>query len=838
MSWTRGALFRFWVALCGVMGAFAVACTCSPPALADELAPQVKKLGAHGVTLGWAGVRGAEEISVFVRAEPFGQGSSALKTKRVKKLTGSATEVELNRLVPGVDYFLRLEVKTPRGVQRKEVHVTTPAADRTARQVQLARVAFVAPNVMRVDVHNGDGNRFARGWRLRRSDGKSIAVRRVNRHSVPVAQPAYNIGFGAEGDDLSQVVTEHRLYLHLGESVGHGEVLDIEGPLGVAAVLPFSDCYLETPLVQLNQVGYNPRAEFRWAYFSAYMGDGGGLGRDAMPKKVEVLKANGVSRAKHAANLPVVMRSYDDGDAGVAVAEVDLSGVRPTPGALRIRVPNVGVSRRTALNEEALFEAYYVTARGMFHNRWAGDLSARYTDYTRPVDHGFAFVREQANPFEMFPRSERAGGRRLEIKGGHHDAGDFDIRPMHTVVAQVLMRAYELRPSNFADGQLTLPESGNGIPDILDEALFSIAAWEALQESDGGVRAGVESTRHPWGVYPAHQDKLDYFTYARDPQVSMRAAGLFAQAARLIKRFDGERATRLRSRAEKAFAWARGRGARPPFVLYGSGELYRLTGDAKYRAVFEETWRAVGPYGAFSRFADRHNFQGDYAGNDGLIMPDYILGYLGANPIDPGIAKTAKQWLTNMADKVARETLTSPHAHRNPRPVGRPMAWGQGSVMGRYMDPIIARMSLGGVPRGSEQLYLDAMSVAADYVLGANPLGISYITGLGTDYPREPLHLDSLVYVQKGRGPMPGLPVYGPVENLPRADYYRHATSAFHPGFERLPLGQRYGDVRSFVVTNECTIWECQAPHSQHFGLLLQSSRPVPKRLLPKRHRR
>jgi hypothetical protein len=157
--------------------------------------------------------------------------------------------------------------------------------------------------------------------------------------------------------------------------------------------------------------------------------------------------------------------------------------------------------------------------------------------------------------------------------------------------------------------------------------------------------------------------------------------------------------------------------------------------------------------------------------------------------------------------------------------------------MGRYLDPIFARLSLGELPESDRQRYFDAISVSADYVLGANPLGMSFITGLGTVSPREPLHLDSLVSIRDGRGPMPGIPVYGPVEQLPRADYYRYARAAFHPDFDQHPLMRRYADVRSFVVTNECTIWECQAPHTTHFAALVGAGQMPPRSLLPRHGR-
>ena len=54
--------------------------------------------------------------------------------------------------------------------------------------------------------------------------------------------------------------------------------------------------------------------------------------------------------------------------------------------------------------------------------------------------------------------------------------------------------------------QYLLPESGNGLPDFLDEALYSLPLWEGLQEQDGGVRAGTETAggleRWPGCVLP------------------------------------------------------------------------------------------------------------------------------------------------------------------------------------------------------------------------------------------------------------------------------------------------------------------------------------------------
>jgi len=206
-------------------------------------------------------------------------------------------------------------------------------------------------------------------------------------------------------------------------------------------------------------------------------------------------------------------------------------------------------------------------------NRWGGDLKAAYTKWVRPKDHPFVYTGEKKEILDKPSSSTSKTGKR-SLVGGYHDAGDFDQRPSHTVVPQLLLRAYELKGSLFKDKELKIPESGNGLPDFLDEALWGVKAWEQLQESDGGVRAGVESHRHPWGIYFAHTDPLPYWTYARDPLTTARAAGVFAQAAWVLQKLKPTRSARLRQRAIKAWEYAKKHGATANFMLYASSELY------------------------------------------------------------------------------------------------------------------------------------------------------------------------------------------------------------------------------------------------------------------------
>jgi endoglucanase len=72
----------------------------------------------------------------------------------------------------------------------------------------------------------------------------------------------------------------------------------------------------------------------------------------------------------------------------------------------------------------------------------------------------------------------------LDVHGGWHDAGDYQKTLWSRGVGQMLW-AYELNPSAWSDGQLGIPESGNSIPDILDELKWELDFYVRMQRPDG-----------------------------------------------------------------------------------------------------------------------------------------------------------------------------------------------------------------------------------------------------------------------------------------------------------------------------------------------------------------
>ena len=171
--------------------------------------------------------------------------------------------------------------------------------------------------------------------------------------------------------------------------------------------------------------------------------------------------------------------------------------------------------------------------------------------------------------------------------GGYHDAGDADRRTYHMDVPVTLMTTYEAFPNLFTDDQFNIPDKfdttyhilgkGNGIPDILDEAIWGTMFWEYMQEPTGEIHWGTETKGYsPFTTYQG--DPTKFGTEVLDARSASFASGMFMHMARAIRPYNAARSEELRKHAELAFA-AAGEKIRPTHKLYFAVQKYLLTGD-------------------------------------------------------------------------------------------------------------------------------------------------------------------------------------------------------------------------------------------------------------------
>ncbi len=101
-----------------------------------------------------------------------------------------------------------------------------------------------------------------------------------------------------------------------------------------------------------------------------------------------------------------------------------------------------------------------------------------------------------------------------DLHGGWFDAGDYNKYTSWTARAViVLLRAYEENQNAFGDDS-GIAESGNGIPDILDEVKWALDWLERMQNVDGSLLC-VQGLDHasppsvapgPSPAYPVNAD--------------------------------------------------------------------------------------------------------------------------------------------------------------------------------------------------------------------------------------------------------------------------------------------------------------------------------------------
>jgi len=144
----------------------------------------------------------------------------------------------------------------------------------------------------------------------------------------------------------------------------------------------------------------------------------------------------------------------------------------------------------------------------------------------------------------------------LDLSGGWHDAGDFNKYTTFTYTTlHNLLFAYENNPQVFFDNY-NIPESGNGIPDLLDEIKFELDWLIKMQLADGSVLSKVSVTEHQ-GASPVSQDKAKRYYAPATISATRAFASVMAHGYRVFNRFDSrtDYAGILLSNAEKAWQY-------------------------------------------------------------------------------------------------------------------------------------------------------------------------------------------------------------------------------------------------------------------------------------------
>ena len=592
---------------------------------------------------------------------------------------------------------------------------------------------------------------------------------------------------------------------------------------------------VQTEALHVTQIGYRPGDPYKRAYVSTWLGTGGALACDATGfLLLDEATGEPVHEGKLALGLAADRPEHLKEEKNYAQTDVyyaDFSDFR-RPGTYRVCVPGLGVSGPFRIARDAWTDAFQVSMKGILHQRSGIALGPPFTTYVRPrpmfPGDGVKVLGldittwdgEAAAVNEAFGRllgpSLDASGLALQPDawGGYMDAGDWDRRSGHLRVGYLLMELLDLFPDYYGKLKLALPpdEAGDGLPDVLNEALWGLDLYRRLQRPDGAVGGGIESTAHPRAGECSWQESLLIGAFAPDPESSYHYAACAAKAARLLATHDKPLAARYRESALRAWQWAdaNGRemasehGKEAPtrrMRALAAAELYHLTGEKAYDSAFRDAILA-----GDEPFDAERDAWFAYA-----ILPDDLADVdLKQRAIDGYrmLGEAALKFSQGNAFSIATDVPGLPM-------IGFVGYW---STPGMSVAP--------GLPRAhyltGDERYLAGAVASCNFSAGANPMNMTMTVGVGRDYPRAPLHIDSR---RSGQEAPAGITVYGPSDPAMTGGAYDWAhtyilKTTMTPESHTWPAEEFYVDVYKWPVMNEYTVPQTMAVTAYTWGYL------------------
>lgn len=242
-----------------------------------------------------------------------------------------------------------------------------------------------------------------------------------------------------------------------------------------------------------------------------------------------------------------------------------------TPGTYYIDAPILGRSYSFLVSDDVYDRFFKESCKEYYYNRCGMTLTEEYAgEYAHNACHiGRAALGEDVSVS-------------LDISGGWHqdEKGQKDVVTASETMS-VMMLAYELYGDAFGD-DTGIPESGNHIPDILDEVRYETEWLLKMQDQQTGA---------VYSRLVIYQQDIDLgkstgtYVEASTPEAEKAFAMAMAKFSYLYQNYDTEYATVCLQAADRAFKHAQVDGERTldKWEFAAAAELYRAAGRAEHR---------------------------------------------------------------------------------------------------------------------------------------------------------------------------------------------------------------------------------------------------------------
>ncbi len=578
---------------------------------------------------------------------------------------------------------------------------------------------------------------------------------------------------------------ENSLYLHLARPLTSGQKVVVTQADGL--LVPAKETFAVTvdplrtsPVINVNQEGYAP-AFPKQARLGYYLGN---LGELPTSELTDFFICNattgetvywGKLTARRDVGYDYSPKPYQQ------VLLADFSALT-TPGNYTLVVPGVGASLPFRIDDGLAMNWLRTYALGLYHQRCGQAIDLPFTRFTHaachrtpasvPVPQAAYSATWSTIASKSAPGPQQAAPQlidektqfypivnqgKIDVAGGHHDAGDYSKYTVNVAtLVHLLMFTADALPTAGALDNLGLPESGDGIGDLLQEAKIEADYLAKLQDADGGFY---------FLVYPENREYEGDVTLQTgdtgDPQVvwpkntSATAAGVAALAqcasSPAFKRHYPETAASYLEKARLGWRFLQAaiahnglEGSYQKITFYGdefghldelawaATELYLATGDADYqRQLFlwfpdpaapnTHRWGWTHLYASYGHAIRSYAF----AARTGRLRPEQL---------DRLHLAKCRTELAEAADDALRWTRQSAYGSAFPEPVKRFRAGGWYFSLDQAADLAVAYQLW---PRAD---YFEAIVSNLNYEGGTNPLNLCFLTGMGSKRPQVIVH--------------------------------------------------------------------------------------------------
>ncbi len=625
---------------------------------------------------------------------------------------------------------------------------------------------------------------------------------------------------------------------------------------------------LRSPTVHVNQIGFTPQAP-KYAYLSHFMGSfntakhpNGALNLDDYdhaPFHIvrmaddSVVFSGKISKQRDKNDRDFQRTEIDFTHANMTRADVwqcDFSAFA-TPGEYRVVVERMGCSYPFEIYEDVYREPYYYTSRALFTQR-QGIIQEIEPGFLYPRDHHpddgtiMKYFPELIGEGEFNPA--KAAGTVYGVTGWYHDAGDWDGYASHYRVPMTLLTLYDLKPENFGDGDIGaryklspsgdwIDEGKNGIPDLLDEAMWLIKFYRLVKDtlkaqgfSDGGVPGYVGVDACGDGGIPSWEDKRILALKGGDAvMMTYHYAACAAYLAICLDKFQGSThpdSPTWINEARDAYAWAYRQnkdhdGEVNRAKMEAAAALYRCTGETKFQDDFRTCKNRD------NQWKSRLWFN---------IQPWHYAATIFALIADghPGLdVQLKRQCIQDIVDQATYETVATAEDRGFRYGLDRDIPF----MLGTFSTPHIYLAAVAHYLTG-EQKFLDACYTTCDFCLGGNQMDLVKVSGLGENPEHQPFHPDSwyLIDYNSKVYTNPALPGYVLYEMHRTGDWFNGAgwnwvgdedfsRSTAFPSIEHFPDAEARFANRNSIAGSEFTIHQTQVMAIFAYGYLCSHHR-------------